>query len=273
MSNIFVKQLDGCTYCSGGQNCSCACHAMWLYRASGGRIKLTACQVRRKTGDTSGGTNLRQMATITAALGVKAGSLWLPGSFAKSRQLVLSGRYGGHFQIGYNIIANTQWDCFEGNFRGGHDWFIKGGTANVAYVGDPGADHRRSGIPLGYQAIPWEIVERACATLPLSSGGPTLAQEYGSGYVFTYLTPPDPVVSTERWKVVITGQTGLYDAPYGRKVSGVTAATYICTESDRKNPTTGVIQHWFQILPTAKTDNRGLWISPSRYTAITRYAS
>ena len=48
VAELFVKQLDGCSYPvnhttpSGGFNCTCATEAMWLYRASGGKIILTA---------------------------------------------------------------------------------------------------------------------------------------------------------------------------------------------------------------------------------------
>lgn len=256
----FVKQLDGCTYCSGGQNCTCACHAMWLYRASGGRIVLSACQVRVMTGDRIGGTNLHQMASISAHYGI-SGTLWTPGSFDQLRDRILTGRFGTHVQIGYAALANTDYDCFDGAFRGGHDVYVASGTANYARIGDPGADGRRATIPEGWQDIPWELLERAASALPLSSGGPTLAQEYGSGRVYAYLTPADPMPAT--FLVSITGYTNLYDRPFGSRVGAVTAATYVSSRTKVSG------QWWYRIVSKAdgsRTANAGRYFTPNRHT-------
>lgn len=266
MTDIFVKQLDGCTYCSGGQNCTCACHAMWLYRATQGRVRLTACQVRTKTGDKTGGTNLTQMAAIAHDLGV-VGTLWKPGLFAEARRLTLTGRYGWHCQIGYNVLANTAWDSFGGRFRGAHDVYIAGGNENTARMGDPGADGRRAGIPNGYQSIPWELLERAASALPMSADGPTLAQEYGSGRVNAYLTPADPVIAADRFRVVIDGntttrRTPLYNKPNGARAGAISDASYIVTRSK----VTGL--WWFRIDSTVTggvTRNKGRWFKPNRW--------
>lgn len=257
----FVKQLDGCTYCSGGLNCTCACHAMWMHRASQGRVSMSACGVRSETGDRTGGTTLRQMQAISMKHNIAGGTLWLPGTFDKLRDLVMTGRYGTHVNIGYNVLANTRYDCFSGNFRGAHDTFISAGDSNNARVGDPGADGRRTGIPKGWQSMPWELLERAAGALPLSTGGPTLAQEYGSGRVYAYLTPPDPIVSNQKYRVRIDGPTPIYDKPNGRRVGGVSSATYNCI---RAREADGKV--WYRILLNSKTTNRGRYFRASAFT-------
>ena len=234
----FVPQLDGCSYVSGGLNCSAASEAMWLYRASQGKIVTTSCAVRRLTNDTVGGLNLRQMADVSAHYGI-TGTLWLPGSFDKLRELVLTGRYGAHVQIGYSQLAGSEYDCFDGRFRGGHDVFVSRGTAAYARYGDPGADGRRPTIPQGWQDIPWDLLERAASALPLGNGG-TLGQEYGSGRVFAYLTPPDPL--PQYLAVVISGATPLYDKPQGTRIGTVNRASYLCT----RKPIDG--SWWYRIV-------------------------
>jgi len=261
----FVKQLDGCTYVSGGRNCTCACEAMWLYRASQGSIVISACDVRRQTGDTVGGTNLDQMVVVSAKHGITSGVLYRPTLFSTVRTLILSGRYGAIVQVGYSQIAGTAWDCFDGQFRGGHALYVSRGTDLYAHEGDPGADGRRSSIPLGYQNMPWAVLERAASALPLGNGL-TLGQEYGSGHVYAYVTPADPIIPTQRYKVVISGKTYLYDHPNGNRVGAVSAATYICT----KSKVSGL--WWYQIKGTLTgkpTANAGRYFKPTRYTKVT----
>lgn len=265
---IFVKQLDGCSYVSGGKNCTCGSHGMWLYRASQGRIRRTACSIRRQTLDTEGGTTLRQMEKISLQQGIAGGVLWLPGRFAKLRELVLTDRYGFHVNGGYNLLANTRWDCFGGAFRGAHDFYVSSGDANNARLGDPGADGRRPGIPTGYQSIPWELLERVAGALPLVTNGPTLAQEHGAGTVFAYATPADPVVVLRRFRVVILGntttrRTPLYTAPNGLRLpKGISRATYIVTQTK----VAGL--WWYRIVSTGtggRTDNAGRYFKPNAW--------
>jgi hypothetical protein len=267
---IFTKQLDGCTYCSGGLNCTCACHSMFEYRASQGRLHRTACAVRTETGDKSGGTNLEQMQELADARGIPT-TLWRPGSFAKLVTLIRTGRYGAHLQGGYAVLANTAWDCFEGNFRGNHDIYLSAGGANNVREGDPGADERRGDIPAGYQSMPWDLAEKFAGRLDVGSGV-SLATKYGAGHVYALITPADPIVSATRYVVSIRGdathRTNLYSAPYGTYVGAVTKATYICTRAK-----VGGLW-WYRIVGTvtgAPTVNRGRYFKPNRYTSA-RYA-
>lgn len=261
----FVKQLDGCTYCSGGLNCSCACEAMWLYRASQGRIKTTACAVRRATGDRVEGTNLEQMANVSASRGL-TGTLYRPATFRKVRQLVQTGRYGAIIQVGYSAIAGTDYDCFGGSFRGGHAMYLSRGTDKYGHVADPGADGRRPTIPEGYQDIPWALLENAAGHLPLNDSGLTLADAHGSGFVYAYLTPADPILATSRFLVSIGGYTTLYTTPNGSRVGAVSAATYVAARSK----VNGI--WWYRIISKqggGKTANAGRYFKPNR-TVIAR---
>jgi len=150
VNEIFTKQLDGCTYCSGGLNCTCACHSMWLYRASQGRIVHTACTIRRMTHDTVGGTNLRQMDAIAKAQGITTGKLYLPATFDLVAGLIETGRYGAHVQISYRRISGTPYDCFHGEFKGNHDYYVSAPAPGDFWrVGDPGALHPEALALLG----------------------------------------------------------------------------------------------------------------------------
>jgi hypothetical protein len=273
MADRFVKQLDGCGYHTGSDNCTCACHGSWLFRATGGRLVCSACTVRRETGDTVGGTNLHQMRDNADDHAIKGYTLWTPGLADKVRQLVLTGRYGTHWNVGYGVIAGTRWDCFEGGFRGAHDLYVKGGDAEFAYYADPGADGRRDGIPEGWQSIPWDLLFRAAAALPLSKGGPTLAQEYGSGRVYALLTPPDPIIVLPKYLVIIDGnttdrRTPMYSAPYGERLGAISDASYIVTKRDVVNPATGKPVHWYKVVGTPSgrpTGNLNRWFTPNRW--------
>jgi hypothetical protein len=269
----FTKQLDGCTYCSGGLNCTCACHSMWEYRASQGRISRTACAVRIETGDKSGGTNLGQMQELATARGIPS-TLWRPGSFDSLRKLLQTGRYGAHLNGGYSALADTAWDCFEGNFRGNHDIYLSAGGANNVREGDPGADERRGDIPAGYQSMPWDLAEKFAGRLNVGSATSpvSLNTKYGTGKVYALITPADPIVSATRYVVSITGdaehRTNLYASPGGAYVGAVTKATYICTRAK-----VGGLW-WYRIVGTvtgAPTANRGRYFKPTRYTTA-RYA-
>lgn len=265
----FVRQLDGCAYCPGGQNCTCACEAMWLYRASQGRIVTSACAVRRRTGDRTGGTNLEQMQHVSSGLGITGGVLYRPTLFAKVRDIVLTGRYGAIIQIGYSQIAGSTWDCFDGEFRGGHALYLSRGTLATGHAADPGADGRRPSIPTGFQNYPWAVLERAASALPLG-GGATVGSEFGSGRVYAYVTPADPLPPKAQFIVAIEGTPGeprtytnLYVAPNGQKVGAVSVATYVCARSS----VSGI--WWYRILSKADgsfTKNAGRWFKPNRYT-------
>jgi len=207
MVDIFVKQLDGCTFVDGGLNCTCAAEAMWLFRASRGSIRLTACRVRQDTGDRQGGTHLGQMEQVSIAHGITTGRVFRPATFSMLETLMATGRYGAHVNISYRLISGTKYDCFSGRFKGNHDYYVSGmgSTSGTWRVGDPGADGRRAGIPRSYQDIPISLIRAAAADLDL--GGRRL----GTGLVYTYITPPDPVPPVKHFASSVIHATSLWN--------------------------------------------------------------
>jgi hypothetical protein len=195
----FVKQLDGCSYYPGGYNCTAASEAMWLYRASAGKIQLSSCQVRAQTGDRSGGLTLEQAQAVSTHYGQTGGRLYKPTTFDILKTLLLTHRYGAIVQIGYAAIAGTSVDCFDGNFRGGHAVFVRDGQSGFASVGDPGADGRRPSIPTGWQSYSWSLLEKACAALPLGNGS-----LLGPGKAYAYMTPADEIRQAPTYKATVT---------------------------------------------------------------------
>jgi len=210
MVDVFVKQLDGCTYVPGGSNCNCAAEAMWLYRATAGKIHLTSCAVRQRTGDRSGGTNLNQMEQVSISLGVTGGRRYQPIQWTTLESLIRTGRYGVNLSIHYSVIAPTKHDCFDNGFFGNHAYYVSGmGTvAGTFRVGDPGADGRRSGIPSGYQDIPISLVRTAAGKLNLATSG---YRALGLGLAYAYITPPDPLPPVNHEKAVVIKTTQLWN--------------------------------------------------------------
>lgn len=265
--SIFVPQLDGCTYHAGGDNCSCATEAMWLFRASQGKIRTTSCHVRELTGDKVAGTNLDEMVDVSAHYGITNGVLWKPSRFDDVRHAVVYGRRGSHLQLDYSPIAASPYDCFSGRFFGGHDVYLDSGDDTHAVVGDPGADGRRPGIPTGYQQIPWTLLAKAAGMLVINTAGQTMNDRYGPGHAFAYLTPADPVPAYVSVNVVIHGATPLYDKPFGARVRAVRSASYRCQARQYQ----GV--WWYRIISRSDgtlAANHGLYLRPSRYTDSTR---
>lgn len=200
-TDLFVKQLDGCSYASGGLNCTAASTAMLLYRASRGRVKRTSCQIRSQTGDTSGGLNLDQMKQLLSArYGIET-RLYRPIS-QKSLLLINRSGYPVVEQVGYRPIAATDHDCFRHSFTGGHAIFVSYATSSWAKVGDPGADGRYRGCPDGFQHYGLSLLATALDALPLGRG--TLGSEAGPGHAYALVGPKDPVtyrVATARGRI------------------------------------------------------------------------
>lgn len=203
---LFVKQLDGCTYCSGGLNCTAASEAMWLFRASQGKITTSSCHVRALTGDTSGGTHLGQMEDVSLHYGISNGKVYRPIGWDVLVSLIATKRYGTHLNISYQRLAGSAYDCFGGRFRGNHDVYVSGPAKTGFWrVGDPGADGRRAGIPSGFQDIPIALLKAAAGDLDL--GGHPL----GSGKAYAYITPPDPVVLSPKYAARVIHPTSLWN--------------------------------------------------------------
>lgn len=222
MTDIFVKQLDGCVLCGGkamgGLDCTCACEAMWLFRASAGRVNTTACHVRDITNDCEDGTNLGQMDLVSRHYGITTGKVYRPATTSLILDLLQSGRYGIIWQGSYEPLSGTKYDCFFGKFKGNHAWYLSGpgSSPGMARTGDPGADGRcRSHgacAPHSYQDVPISLLVRAAGLLDL--GGHNL----GAGKVYAYVTPPDPVAPVQHYKSVVSKATSLWNDTTGRWV-------------------------------------------------------
>jgi hypothetical protein len=259
----FVKQLDGCTYHPPGENCTCACEAMWLYRASQGRIITSSCDVRRRTGDDEGGTRLEQVEAVSKQYGITTGIVYKPMLISKLWSLMDTGRYGAILQIDYSPIAPTQYDCFDSHFFGAHAIYLtRPSGASSVVAGDPGADGRRSTIPKGWQTYPRSLLTKAAGMLDIGDAGHplTLDSRYGAGHCFAYVTPPDP--AGVKYLATISGPVSIYNRPGGTVVGRVTKATYICTRSKIDG------LWWYTILTTSSggaTSLRGKAFKPNRY--------
>ncbi len=183
----FVKQLDGSRF--QGFNCNCASDAMLVRKASGGKHAPSSARIRQLTGDTSGGTNLRQVHNVNVGSYHIASVLQQPTGWdllmkrAKNqRPFVL--------QIGYRSIAGTKFDCFRGRFKDNHSIFVIGMNANgTLRAADPGADGRYAGCPKGYQNYPQSVLKKAAGELDLSGLGTAAYRPLGFGKAYALLAP------------------------------------------------------------------------------------
>jgi hypothetical protein len=269
--SIFVPQLDGCVLRGesiGGRNCTCASMAMWLYRASQGKITTTSCHVRDLTNDCDGGTNLDQMVEIAKHYGITGYTLYKPTTTSHLEALLKTGRYGAIIDIDYSPLACTSHDCFRCRFFGNHAVYGESGNAITLRYGDPGADNRdgvAGGIPAGYQNIAWATMWKAAGLLDV--GGMTLNQKRGWGHVYALLTPVDPPVSTIECDVVISGPTALYSSPGGNRVRFVRAAEYLCEARKYSG------SWWYKVITRSDGSvaaNKGLYCRPGKYVDSTR---
>lgn len=108
--------------------------------------------------------------------------------------------------------------------------------------------------------MPQSAIRPAAEALALQGRG-------SSGRLFVGLTAQRPLLVAEvRYRVVITGYTPLYSAPYGTKLGAVTKATYICTRSKVDG------LWWYRIrskVDGSATANAGRYFKPNRYTEAT----
>jgi hypothetical protein len=254
----FVTQFDGCTYVSGGLSCTCAVEAMWLFRASQGKIVTTSCAVRRETHDTVGGTNLRQAEAVSKLHGIANGMVYQPTDVARIFDLVETGRYGSHFQLSYAPFVGTPYDRFGGRFRGGHDVYLsrRGSAAGTLRVGDPGAK--------GFADIPKTLLALAAGRLDFG-GGVTLNDEAGGGKAYAYVTPADPATPETLYHWFIqakTPRTVVWNAPNGTKYGALSTGSGSC----RKTHVDGRL--WLQIVKPGSPIH-GKWLHAGPTTRIT----
>lgn len=212
MVDTFVTQFDGCNYLvdgkpSGGKNCTMACEAMYLYRASAGKIVLTSCQCRMRSGDRYGGTHLGQAEEISKDFGITTGKVYRPLGASVALDLLATGRYGCIWQGSNAPFIGTPYDASNGRFSGNHAWYVSGpgSTPKTLRVADPQRLAR-------YQDIPIDLMLRAAARLDLGDG------LLGTGKVYCYFTPPDPIPPVAHYKATVSTATSLWNDATGRWV-------------------------------------------------------
>jgi hypothetical protein len=192
----FVKQLDGSKY--AGLNCTCAAAAMAIDRATLGLKQYSGATIRLWTGDTVGGTNLAQMVTVAAKVGVTLtdirGALWT------TIDTYLHDGRGAILQGSSSVTRGTKYSASE-TFGGNHAWWVNEGRgwtmvngfwrAAEYLVYDPLADGRRTGIASSPMWIPAYLVQRFAAELQITSYDGTFRKAGDRAWVaFTPDTEP-----------------------------------------------------------------------------------
>ncbi len=186
--------IDG--HVLGWTNCTPASFAMAIERSTLGRVRLTACSVRDKTGDVSGGTTLDQNAYVSQQLyGIPtdvhngnnvAQPAWTARQLQAGRPLVVQGNAG--------VLVGTKHRSTRG--RVNHAVYVNeavGGTLGVpewAFVYDPAADGRVAGwgtAARGPQWWPWSLVLKFAAELqPWGDDDP---RKLGAGKLYVAVFP------------------------------------------------------------------------------------
>jgi hypothetical protein len=164
----------------GWTNCTPAGTAMGLNKATLGRIDIDDCDIRRLTGDTSGGTTLSQMAPVCSKLGVSlevhaGGNVCSPPYLARQLR---AGR-GADVQGNAGALLGTRFRSTAGWVN--HNVYaneVRGGTLDnpaEVLVYDPAADGRKAGwgtASKGPQWWPWSLLLKFIASLiPASKTG------------------------------------------------------------------------------------------------------
>lgn len=167
MTTPHVIQLDGSRF--AGLNCNCAVTAAQIAYHTAGKLHPSAADVRAKTGDTSGGTTLLQVAAAAEAapwrvpVDTREGAAMLPFDQVWHDH-VLGAKRMANVSVLYAPIAGTKYDCFDGGFTGNHALGLVTVGDHVD-VSDPGADGRRPGIPNGLQVADYDLLREAAGSL------------------------------------------------------------------------------------------------------------
>lgn len=162
----FRKQLDGSAW--EGLNCNCAVCRSQIQFATGGKADPSVHEVRLRTlnkdgtFDRTGGTRLDQMAAVAATYGVIL-EVHYGVEFARAWDWLHDETLALNFSILYEPLHGTRHDAcpgFDGNHAvGGHD----------GSIGDPLADARRAGIPLGMAVWEKALLREVTGALNISN--------------------------------------------------------------------------------------------------------
>lgn len=165
---------------------------------------------------------------------------------------------GGSLSIWYRRIRDTPNRRGSFTFFENHEMFIGGvdrARGVFTKVVEPLADGRQTGLYHGPGEYPISLVKACAGELNISTTSTYRALGYGKAYFqLTKATgaPPSP---SRLYRVVISGRTGIYDVPFGRRVSGVSSATYTCTRQKVGG------QWWYRIVGPQRSGNLGRWFT------------
>lgn len=182
-----VYQLDGSRF--QGFNCGPSSDAVFVRRATHGSRRPSARGIRTRTGDTSGGVNLRQLHSVNVVDFHIRGVLYQPIDWDMLMDHARNDR-GFILSIWYGVLQSTSHDCFRGKFKDNHDIFVNHLTryGNLRYF-DPGADGRYRGCPHGWQSIKPAVLRQAAGKLDLSGLGTEAYRPLGVGKAYALLVP------------------------------------------------------------------------------------
>jgi len=161
---------------------SCTCFSAAMAASFDRQVPkiVTGCEVRARTGDTVGGTNLAQVdAAVKSLTGVDL-SVYYRLSWATFAKFIDSGM-GGILQGWYGPIADSRFDAGRG-FRGNHAVFVPPDWA----VMDPLADGRAAGVyKFHAEPYPRSLLRDFAGRLNIAFDG---YRALGDGLVYAALT-------------------------------------------------------------------------------------
>lgn len=177
----------------GWLSCTAYAMAMAIDKASLGTKQPSGCAIRRITGDTVGGTMLRQVGDAAHSLGVHvdvfvgsgvADPEYVWDQFKKGRGAVLQGNA--------SAMLNTRFRSTNGPVN--HAVYVnevKGsGASREALVYDPAADDRKKGIDDGPSWWPWSLVLKFAASLePFLTATNNDHRKLGPGRMYVGIMP------------------------------------------------------------------------------------
>lgn len=182
------------TYYLGWDSCTMYAGAMAVDGTTGGVKRPSGCALRRASGDTSGGTTLRQMADAVMELTGIHVDTYTGANVLSPQRVARNARAGRRqvIQINADAMIGTRFQSTAGAVN--HAVMlneVRGGTLDEpaeALIYDPAADGRVRSyhVDQGPSWWPWSLVKKACANLrPSGPGGSRL----GPGKVYVAVFP------------------------------------------------------------------------------------
>lgn len=186
--------VDDRTYYLGWDSCTMYAGAMAVDATTGGRLRPSGCALRRKSGDVSGGTTMRQMADAVMGLYGMYVEVHTGANVLTPQRVARNARAGRRqlIQINADAMLGTKFQSTAGAVN--HAVMlneVRGGTLDEpdeALIYDPAADGRQRTyhVDQGPSWWPWSLVKKACANLRPS--GPAGAR-LGPGKVYVGVFP------------------------------------------------------------------------------------